>query len=79
MSRGASVLGGMSLAAGLVALTLGLVPWVGALLAAGPLAIAVLCGWGAIARARAKEARIPAMALLGIALSVLHIVLLFTS
>ena len=79
VSRGANVLGGMSLGAGLFALTLGLVPLIGAVLAAGPLVVAVLCGWGAIARARAKEARVPAMALLGIALSVLHVVLLFTS
>ena len=76
-SRLATVLGGVSLGFGLFALMLGLVPYIGPVLAAAPLAIAVLAGWGGLARARARAARYPATAITGLGLSLLHIVLMF--
>ena len=77
VSRLATVLGGVSLGFGLFALMLGLVPYIGPVLAAAPLAIAVLAGWGGLARARARAARYPATAFTGLGLSLLHIVLMF--
>ncbi len=76
-SRLATVLGGVSLGFGLFALMLGLVPYIGPVLAAAPLAVAVLAGWGGLARARARAARYPATAFTGLGLSLLHIVLMF--
>ncbi|GAB4098112.1 hypothetical protein [Sinomonas halotolerans] len=76
-SRLATVLGGAALGFGLMSVTLGLVPWIGALLAALPLAFSVLSAWGSFARSRMRAARVSAMAVAGAALSVLHVVTLF--
>lgn len=77
VSRLATVLGGVSLGLGLLALTLGFVPWIGAVLAAPPLLGSVFGAWGSFARSKFRAARVSAMAIAGVALSALHVVLLF--
>ena len=77
VSRLATVLGGISLACGLLALTLGFVPWIGAVLAAPPLLGSVFGAWGSFARSKFRAARVSAMAIAGVALSALHVVMLF--
>ncbi|WP_369046317.1 hypothetical protein [Sinomonas sp. P10A9] len=77
VSRLATALGGISLGLGLLALTLGFVPWIGAFLAAPPLLGSVFGAWGSFARSRFRAARISAMAIGGVALSALHVVMLF--
>lgn len=71
------MLGGASLGFGLMALTLGFVPWIGAVLAAGPLVLSVFGAWGSFARSRFRAARVSAMAIAGVALSALHVLMLF--
>lgn len=77
VSRLATALGCASLCFGLMALTLGFVPWIGAVLAAFPLVASVLGAWGSFARSRFRAARVSAMAVAGVALSALHVVMLF--
>ncbi|BCT74689.1 hypothetical protein SCMU_05310 [Sinomonas cyclohexanicum] len=77
VSRLATVLGGVSLGLGLLALTLGFVPWIGAVLAAPPLLGSVFGAWGSFARSKSLAARVSVMAIAGVALSVLHVVMLF--
>ncbi|GAB3270536.1 hypothetical protein GCM10027449_05510 [Sinomonas notoginsengisoli] len=77
LSRLATVLGAISLGFGIMALTLGVVPWIGAFLSAGPLAASALAAWGSFARSKVLAARVSAMAVAGAALSVLHVVMLF--
>jgi hypothetical protein len=78
VSRLATLLGGLSFAAGLTAFTLGFIPggW-GLFLAAGPLVFSTLTAWGSFARSKFRAARISAMAVAGVALSALHVVMLF--
>lgn len=77
VSRLATLLGGVSLGLGLLALTLGFVPWIGAVLAAPPLLGSVFGAWGSFARSKFRAARVSAMAIAGVALSALHVVMLF--
>lgn len=77
VSRLATLLGGLSLGLGLLAFTLGFAPWIGAVLAAPPLVGSVFSAWGSFARSKFRAARISAMAVAGVALSALHVVMLF--
>lgn len=77
VSRLATGLGAVALGFGILALTLGAVPWIGAFLAAGPLLGSAFAAWGSFARSKVRAARVSAMAVAGVALSALHVILLF--
>jgi hypothetical protein len=77
VSRLATVLGAFSLFFGIAALALGPIPYgIGAFLSSGPLLVSTLAAWGSFARSKVRAARVSAMAVAGVALSVLHVVLL---
>jgi hypothetical protein len=75
-SRLATFLGAVSLGFGVLGFMVGLTPWIGAFLAAGPVLFSALSAWGSFVRSRIRAARVSGLAIAGVAVSVLCVVTL---
>jgi hypothetical protein len=75
-SRLATFLGAVSLGFGVLGFIVGLTPWIGAFLAAGPVLFSAVSAWGSFVRSRIRAARLSGLAIAGVAVSALCVVML---